>query len=155
MPRYGWDYARREPRGRPTVGGMGEWRDGGWMWYGDRSDPRNRLGYGADYRPWTRASRADSGSRYDQGYGGVAYRQGAGGFYGGPGYASTGYERGYWGRPSGRPGEAYDLGWRGPGRRGSVRSAYDRGYAARFRRPPEGAELKEFRAEEMGPLWDR
>lgn len=155
MSDYGWDYGRRESRQPRTVSEMGEWRGGAWVWYGDRSDPLNGRGYGSEFRrPGLLAPRRDPRRRYDQGYGTVAYRPGAGGFYGGPGYASTGYDRAYGGQRTTQPGDGYDMAWRGMRHRGLV-SVYDRGYYERFRRPPEGAELKEFRRGEMGHLWDR
>ena len=127
MPRYEDDFRRAPgPRSR-RVSEMGEWRNGTWVWYGDRSDPLN---YG---------------------------RQGPGG----------GYDRGYQRYDPERGSRPRDYDWEFARRRGTNRGQrydsfarerlrrYDREYAARFRRPPEGAELKEFRREEVGPLWDR
>lgn len=44
----------------------------------------------------------------------MACRQGARGFHGGPGYASTSYDLGYRGRSSRRSREAYDRGVAAP-----------------------------------------
>ena len=138
-------------------------------------------GYASDYV--RHGPRHRLGSRYDGSYTEGPYPWGAGALYGRRGYADGGYDSGYRQGPRLSRGR-YDVGWSptfgtgdgdpggpytrrgrgvpGPGyfrddlrRRSRNRAAYDRGYADRFRRVPEGAELKEFRPEELGHLWDR
>lgn len=75
---YGRDY-----RGRRTVGEMGEWRGGTWVWHGDRSEPLNRYGYGYDFDlhpgyDWRRRMH-----RYDVWGGYTAQRSHYGGYHGG------------------------------------------------------------------------
>ena len=126
MSRYGEDYGRGSgPRSR-RVSEMGGWRNGTWVWYGDRSEPLN---YG----------RRGPGRGYDRGYQG---------YYPERGQRPRDYDWEFARRRVPRRGPGYDAFAR-------ERDLYGRENTNRFRRPPEGAELKEFRPEEMGRLWDR
>lgn len=100
---------------------------------------------------------------YDRGYRGFGYGPRAVGYHptgnrpAGPGRGSNRFPRDMWHDTS-----EFDRAFRGEGgpwkpARGLSRydRGYSRAYAQRFRRPPEGAELREFRPEEMGHLRDR
>lgn len=87
MRGYGREY--RRPASRRTVGEMGEWRGGAWVWHGDRSDPLQRYDERAGYR----ARRRPDG--YDLRGGYTAQRSAYGGWRGGWTFGTRRYDAGY------------------------------------------------------------